>query len=753
MRNPLRKRLFRELKSDIGKYIVIFLFMTLSIGFISGFLIASGSMGKTFDENFEEYNIEDGHFELDAAISDELMEALEAEKLSIYDLSYYNEKVTGNKANEAGSILRLFKDRDEVNKVCIMEGQLPASEDEIAIDRMYAKTNKLYIGDIIHVGDCDYKITGFVALSDYSAMFENNTDTMFDAAMFGVAIINDACFDSLDKSNLHNQYAFTYNDFEPANETEENDKANEILDVILQYSKPVSYVPEYANQAINFAGEDIGKDRSMMVTLMYIIIAILSFVFSVTISNTISKEAATIGTLRASGYTRMEMLIHYVMLPVIVTLVASLIGNALGYTVFKNVAANMYYGSYSLTTYKTRWNAYAFILTTAVPLVIMALINVIITSRKLRLSPLRFIRRDLSGTKRKKAVKLPHFKFFTRFRIRVILQNMPNYLMLFIGICFADVLLLFGLMMTPLIDHFEQDIYKSMIANYQYVLKMPVATEDENAEKYLATELKISDGDEEITVFGINDNSSYFDHKLPSEGVYISDGYAQKYKLKKGDTIKLSKKYEDADYSFTVSDIITYPATLSVFMSEDDFRETFDIDENYFTGYFSDHELNDINKEYVGSVITKDDLTKVSSQLDRSIGKLFYMFNVFALIMFTLLVYLLTKLVIEKNTVPVSMVKILGYENKEINRLYVYSTTIMVIISTIIGIFVSRIVIGYLYYTIMKDFVNGWLIMWISPLTYVWMFVLSIACYAVVAIFQVRKIKHIPMDEALKNVE
>ena len=33
------ERLPRELKSDFGKYIVIFLFMTLTIGFVSGFLV------------------------------------------------------------------------------------------------------------------------------------------------------------------------------------------------------------------------------------------------------------------------------------------------------------------------------------------------------------------------------------------------------------------------------------------------------------------------------------------------------------------------------------------------------------------------------------------------------------------------------------------------------------------------------------------------------------------------------------------
>ena len=46
----------------------------------------------------------------------------------------------------------------------------------------------------------------------------------------------------------------------------------------------------------------------------------MAFVFGITISNTIRKEAGVIGTLRASGYTRRELILHYMTLPVLVTL-------------------------------------------------------------------------------------------------------------------------------------------------------------------------------------------------------------------------------------------------------------------------------------------------------------------------------------------------------------------------------------------------------------------------------------------------
>lgn len=70
MKNPLSRRLLRELRQDIGKYIALFLFLTLTTGFISGFLVADGSMVRAYDASFEKYDIESGHFILEDKLPD-----------------------------------------------------------------------------------------------------------------------------------------------------------------------------------------------------------------------------------------------------------------------------------------------------------------------------------------------------------------------------------------------------------------------------------------------------------------------------------------------------------------------------------------------------------------------------------------------------------------------------------------------------------------------------------------------------------
>ena len=98
------------------------------------------------------------------------------------------------------------------------------------------------------------------------------------------------------------------------------------------------------------------------------------------------------------------------------------------------------------------------------------------------------------------------------------------------------------------------------------------------------------------------------------------------------------------------------------------------------------------------------------------------------------------------------MVKILGYRNGEIGRLYLLATTWVVIISIGISLFVSTEIIRLIYREMMKGF-SGWLTLYIDSKIYGEMFLMGMAVYLMVALLQFRKIQRIPMDEALKNVE
>lgn len=773
MKNPLNRRIWRELKQEFGKYLVIFLLLAGSIGFVSGFLVADGSMIIAYQNSFEDYTVEDGNFLAGSRLGQKEAEKIEACGVSLYENFYVEEEASN------GSTLRIFRNRREVNRVCLMEGGLPRSEDEIAIDRMYADNNHISTGDVLEAGGRKLTVSGLVALPDYSTMFQNNNDSMFDAVKFGVAVMTEEGLGKFEKSDLCYNYSWIYvNQDSMKDEASEMKASEELLKGICSVIIPEDFIPRYLNQAIQFTGEDMGSDKVMMTALLYIIIAIMAFVFGVTISNTIAGEASVIGTLRASGYTKAELIRHYMAAPMLVTLIAAFFGNALGYTVFKTVCVNMYYKSYSLPTYHTVWSAEAFLMTTVVPFLLMLVINFGILANKLSLTPLQFLRRDLGKSRKKRTLCLNQkLAFFSRFRIRIMLQNTGSYATLFVGILFANLLLMYGLLFPSVLDHFQGEIVDKKLCGYQYVLKNAVQpeedadpfqnlyaklqvmlqgeTENQNAEKFAVTALEAENGaggSEEVMVYGVQKDSRYVKADFEAAGVYLSEGYASKFGLSEGEQAVLKEKYGSRQYEFEIAGIYDYPGALAVFMPVTEYRRIFGYDDTYFNGYFSDSEITDLEDSFVAAVIDEEDLTKLSRQLDLSMGSMMLMVDGFAVIMFMVLIYLLSKIIIEKNAQSISMVKILGYTNGEISRLYIVSTAVIVTVFLLVSLPVEYAVVKQIFLWLMQN-MKGWITFYVDPVIYVKMFLLGIGTYAVVAALEYRKIRQVPLGEALKNVE
>ena len=721
---------------------------------------AHKEIDKEIDEQYQELS---DRFDLD--------EEFDPVPVTIYELFYKDrdETIPGKPDYKGG--IRVYAPREEVDLYDILDGRAPETENEILIDRMHADNAGIHIGDTITAGKWDFTVVGLASFVDYTTLYEKNTDTMFDALTFDVAMVTAEGFDRI-HANTRANYAFTY-DNPPADAYAEKALSEHFLKALITQTavsektlEIEDYVPVYLNNAINFAPNDLGSDKAMGGVLLYILIAVMAFIFAVTISTTLEQEASVIGTLRASGYTRGELLRYYMGTPLLVVLLAAVVGNILGYTVFKNVVVGMYYNSYSLPGYVTLWTPDAFIRTTVVPILLMVVINFLVISHALRLTPLQFLRHDLKKTRRKKAVRLPRFKFFGRFRLRVFLQNVPNYLMLLVGITFVMLLLSMAVGMPETLKFYQDRMPDMVFAEDQVILSdtededgNTITTKTEGAERYAVTSLeRQSDAyDEEVSVYGLEKGSAYvtldaafFD--ADDSKVYISQAYAEKYDVKVGDTITLSEKYEHRDYTWTVYGIHDYAAGITVFMGREQFCRVFDKDADYFSGYLSNVPITDIDDQYIAAEITSEDMTKLARQLDHSMGAYMLYFQYVCMIVAAIILYLLTKIIIEKNERAISMVKILGYDTREIASLYLIPTAVVV--------FFSEFLAMYLGYTLMSVFwkammmtLGGWFAFVMPAEGFVKEFVLVFVAYLIISVLDFLRIRKIPKVLALKNME
>lgn len=897
MKNPLIKRIPRELVADWHKYIVIIIFMVVMIGVVSGMYVGHDSMLDSVYKGREELKLEDGSFELSKRASDEFIadistgekadvrayfidkgmkeadeevekaidenvanevkalieenvraqaasygvadekiiqrmldtamennfeEALaEAKKsdefkkaeeeaydkaheevikkvdeewdeiaeeyeledddffevpVKVYEHFYREENEDNDGDGETDANVRIYRSDSKIDKASFNEGRAPEASDEIAIDRMHADNVGVKVGDTITVGGQKFKVVGLLSYVNYLTLHESNTDLMFDAFGFDVAMLTSEGFEKLN-SRIHYNYAYMY-ETKPEGKNEQADYSDSfmkalITQVLVHDNEIKDYLPEYVRQASNFAPNDIEGDTTGTCILCYILIGVIAFIFAITISNTIDKEASVIGTLRASGYSKGELIIHYMSMPVIVTLIGAIAGNVLGYTAFRDVAVNLYYNSYSLPTCKTVWSNAALIKTTLIPLLLMFCVNLVVIVKKLQLSPLRFLRHDLAKTKRTKARRLPSWSFLRRFRLRILFQNMPNYAVLIIGVILIELMLCFAFGLPDSLSHYADRAPDMMFAEYQYMLMGNkdddgniIETSEKSAEKFSSKSLMYpkniasgfkgmgSGGDESVTVYGIVDDSDYI--KLGSDigkdGVYISSAMKSKFEIAQGDTLKLNEEYENKSYEFKVEGVVDYDGGVAVFMKNEDFNKTFDNKSDYFSGYFSRKEIKDIDDQYIATVITKDDILKVTKQLTHSMGGAMDVFKYALIVLAAALIYLLAKIIIERNEHSISMAKILGFMNGEIGSLYILPTAMIVVLFSIISFVVGYYLMIWIFKVFMLQ-MDGYFAFYMSAGSMVLSVVYLLIGYAAVSVVDFIRIKRIPMDVALKNME
>ena len=497
---PLASRLPRELKNNIGKYLGIFLLMCGAIALTSGFLLAAHSIGSIIDEMRDEYTIEDGRVITAFEATDDQLEAAADAVEGIGGVTFYkNFSIDTDIKKSAGDdgtkrTLRTYVHRTEVDLASYCEGVEPQADDEVAVDRVFAKNNELAVGDTVELSGRAYTICGIMTQPDSQALFPNNSDFTVNTITYGVAEVTDAGFTALEDAGgaPTYTYSFVFND-RNLSVADRTDAEEDMVEALTDADARVDdLIDADSNQGIGYARDDVDGDSAMWTTLLDIIIVIMAFVFVVLTNATIEEESAIIGTLLASGYRKREIVLHYLALPAIVGILAAGLGCALGVAFFTEPMRNLYYGSYSLPPFHVYWSWEIFVKCAVVPAAALILITLVGLLRKMGKTPLQFLRHEASGKSgTKRGLRLPErMGFVARFRLRIFLRNLGNFATLFVGVAFASLLLLFGLAILPTMTHYADNLETSLVAEHQYTLKAPLelAGSDEERGQWAALE-------------------------------------------------------------------------------------------------------------------------------------------------------------------------------------------------------------------------------------------------------------------------
>lgn len=748
MRNPLYKTLTKEFRQNATRYLSIMLILIVMIGAVSGFLIVAYGNKDALSINQKECHVEDGQIIVGKKLNQKTIEDIEKKSVSLYENFYSEQDIYEN------TTIRLFKNRCDVNQATIHAGRLPEEKYEIALDRLFADKNHFEIGSTMQINQFNVKIVGFISVPDYSALIQKSGDLMMDPIHFGIAIIDDETFNDYATHNI--SYQYSYLTHQKLREKENYDLLNEMKDICINHGYQLTQMmTSQMNQCISFLSQDLGSDIPMIQTLLYMMVVILAFIFVVINQTIIEEEAPVIGTLLANGYTKKEVVHHYMMLPLFITIIGSMIGNIIGYTLFPPLFAQMYKNSYCLPPLEIQFMKEAFFSTTIIPVLFMMIVLYLMLYYKLRMSPLRFLRRSFHKQKQKRYIHLKKNSFIKRFQQRVLLQNKGIYFMLSLGIIFASFLFLFGFMLTPTIEHYLENMEKSIHAEYQYIVKVPIERDD--AEKVTMATLETynqqADIDLDVTIYGIVQESQYYHDDLPKEKNHIIISYdlAHKLDVEKGDEIFMTNPYTEKKYHLVVEHMNDDKGTLSAYMSQKLCNEMLGENQDYFNGYLSNTHL-DMDESYIQSFITKADMTKIGEQMTTTFSQMIPILISVSLVVYFVVIYILTKLILDRNHLCMSFLKVIGYNNKEIKQLYLRATTRVVVISLLLTIPICTIGLQLILQFAFMQF-TGYMEAYIPYYLYGFVFITGLLTYLIINFVLTKQIERIQISESLKNME
>lgn len=771
MASPLRMRFPRELKNNLGKYLGIFLLMSVTIALTSGFLLAAHSIGVIIDDMPEKYSIEDARFTTTAFEATD--EQLDAAADAASDAGTGGTDIVRNWSFDADfnhaqgddgrdRTLRVYQHRTQVDLAAYAEGRVPEAADEVAIDRVFATNNGITISEEVELFGQRFTVCGIMTTSDNQALFQNNSDFTVNTLTFGVAEVSESGFAALEATG--HQPAYTYSvrfadrDLTVAQRT---DAEKDMMRALSTAGATVDDLTDSsANQGIGYAADDVSGDSTMWSVLLYMIIVIMAFVFVVLTSGTIEEESAIIGTLLAGGYRRRELVTHYLALPAAVGIAAAVVGNVAGYTLMSEPMRNLYYGSYSLPPYYATWSWGVFAQTTVLPVATLVGITLLGLLRKMGHTPLEFLRHETSKGGVKRGFALPErLSFIARFRMRVFLRNLGNFATLFVGIGFASMLLLFSLAILPTMTHYAENLHNNVVAEHMYTLKAPLEVDNAQAEKYAVYSLEYDRGEgsgtESITVYGVPEDSRYWDDLAVGDGhVVFGNGLIDKFRFADGQTVNLYDKYEDETREVTYEgDGCAWgtKSDMAVYMSLDDFNRFFGNDAGYFNGYASDQAL-DLDARYLTSDLTPESMDAIGEQFVGMMDDMIGMLVGLSVFIFLVFMYLLTRSVIDRSARAISYMKVFGYRDSEISRLYVRSITLTVAVSLVVC---QPLIIGglTLLFRAMLLAYNGNIEIYVPMAAIAEVIAIGFATYLAVALLHIRRIKRVPLALALKVQE
>lgn len=787
----LFKKMMRDIRKNLSQFITIFLMVLIGVMAYSGIEAYMDGMDKTRNKFYSENNIHDLEVIGSNFTKDDLKNIKKIDNVKDAERKL---SVTGT-TDKDKTLLINFIESNNISKFYVVEGEKFDNKSGVWLDQFYANKNNIKVGDTILVKydslELHEKVRALINVPDHLYDVRDSSELYPDRKKFGFAYLSsneiteeyvkklvmkeykiddERVFDSLVKDfNYKDYYIYNYVMVDVDN-TKKTEKVKETIEEKIDSAKAIIKI-EDTTSYVTYQGEiDEGKTYVGVFSGLFLFIAMLSVI--TTMTRVVKKQRIQIGTLKALGFSDFKVLTHYMGYGFWISLFGGIVGLIAGYYFIGKIFLGLEMAFFEIPNGKPSMNYMSYIVAGLVVLIV-TIISYFTCKSILKENPAETLRNKIPNVK-KNSLNLTtkglfkKLNFSSKWNARDILRNKMRTFMGIAGVVGCCMLIVCAFGMLDSMNYFVK-LQFSDLYNFKYKLTLTEnisnnelkIIEDEygnNTSKTYGIELKRNGKKESNNIF-VTDAGNlvrFVDRKGNFIKVDKNDGIFVTYKLAELNNYKIGNKISwhiYGDDKYYTSKIIGFnkdPQNQNITMTKE-YLESLGIDYKPDSLYTN---KNLKNVKEIKNVEVIQDIKALEEGMTNMLSSMKTMLVLIigvAILLGTIIIYNLGILSFSEKQYQFATLKVLGFKDSQIKKIFVKQNNWIALISIIIGCPLGYYLTDWLFKTAIEEHYDFGAS--IKPLTYVIGSVGTFLVSYIVSNFLARKVNSIDMVTSLKGNE
>lgn len=788
----LKKKMIRDIKQNLSQFITIFLMVFIGVMAYSGIESYMTGMKQTADNFYGEYNLQD--LNVMGLLSKGNIDTIK----QIKNVNNAEGKLNVSAVLEDNNDITIsmnFIEENKISKFYIVEGkEFDANTKGTWVDNFFAQENNLKIGDVLKIKYDGYvfeeEIVGFINVPDHVYDVKDESQLYPDHKTFGFAYASVNELEeyiqkqvmkemNITSTSILKQYMknFNYKDYIKYNyimvDVDGEEKVNEVKNNIEEKIKNVVLVdikdtPSYSQ----YQGEiEEGETYIGVFSGLFLFIALLSVI--TTMTRVVKKQRVQIGTLKALGFKQNKIILHYIGYSFWISLVASIAGIFAGRYFIGNVFIGMEMSFFQIPNGVPVIKNDSYIVAALVVLCV-SFVTYLATRKILKEKTAETLRNEIPKVKNNSLniTTVGLFKkmsFSTKWNIRDMFRNKARTITGIVGVTTCAMLIVCAVGMLNSMNYFI-DLQFNKLFNFDYKLslKSDISNEElkeltdkygDNTSESLYIEIKNENGDKDSNNIFVIDSKEYVrfvDNKDNFIEVNSDAGLYVTYKLAKTKGYKIGDKiiwHISGDNKYYTSKIVGFnkdPQNQNVTMTRK-YLESLDI-EYKPDSIYTDTDLSNVKEINNVDVISNiEELKEGMSSMLETMQTMIVLIIFIAIVLGAVIIYNLGILSYSEKQYQFATLKVLGFKDKQIRKIFIKQNNIISVIAIILGLPAGFYLTDWLFKTAIKDSYDFGA--HINIETYIFAAIGTFVISYIVSKLLAKKVKKIDMVTSLKGNE